>query len=136
MRRAIPLALAALALAACQPAPDNPDLDADRFGTLEDGSDNPSVRGSGTRYDCDTGATVFAERRGATMLISLADGRNLALPRVDATGGGTRYAESGWVWFATGDRAVLTEQGGQANCRVASGLPDANLGAAPLPEAI
>lgn len=27
------------------------------------------------------------------------------------------YAADGWVWFVDGDRAVLTEQGGQKNCR-------------------
>ena len=114
MRYVIPVLF--LGLAACQPVTDNPPIDAgfDGGGAF---AQNPSVAGSGTRYDCDTGETVFAEVRGRQALISLDDGRNLALPRVD----GNRYAGDGWVWFVSGSDAVLTEQGGQRNCRTAQG---------------
>ena len=74
----------------------------------------------GTPYVCDTGSAVRAQLQGGSMGLVLDDGRALSLPRVTGATTGTTYGSEGWVWFTTGDSAILTEQGGQQNCRVST----------------
>ncbi|MEO0859903.1 MAG: hypothetical protein AAFY65_04765 [Pseudomonadota bacterium] len=88
-------------------------------GTVSDGPD-PIAFAGGTPWVCDTGAALRTEQQGSAIGLVLDDGRALSLPRVQSTGGGTTYGADGWVWFAQGDTAILTEQGGQKNCRRAS----------------
>ena len=112
MKRAVPLLMI---LAACDPAGAPP------ITNVED----PPARiptGSGQRYDCDTGATFFANNGATGALVTLDTGEALQLPRVGSSAGGTQYAANGVVWFVQGSRAVLTERGGQINCRVAGGF--------------
>lgn len=118
MRNAI---IAAVVLAACAPtAPvSNPD---------GGGSTGPALSGAAT-YGCDNGQTIQATRGPRAVRLLLQDGRQLDLPRVEIPGRNVTYAADGWVWVVDGDRAVLTEQGGQANCTIGA---DATGGFAPL----
>lgn len=105
MRLIVPLVLAGLA--ACAPAA--PNITA-----------VPVAFAGGAAYTCDDGQTIRVERRAGSLGIMLGDGTPLDLPRVQ-TLDGTRYAADGWVWFESGPTAILTQQGGQANCRIAAG---------------
>ena len=77
--------------------------------------------GSGQRYDCDTGATFFANNGATGARVTLDTGAQLQLPRVATIGNGVQYAAEGRVWFVEGTRAVFTERGGQVNCRRSGG---------------
>lgn len=112
MKRLAALCLAATACAPVEP-PSSPD---------------PIAFAGGTNWACDDGSAVRTQLQGtATMGLVLGDGTPLALPEVPGPTG-NRYAADGWVWFTNGGTAILTQQGGQINCRVSAAPP-----AAPVP---
>ncbi|MBM2576804.1 MliC family protein [Jannaschia sp. Os4] len=131
MKRILPLLL----LVACAPAPEQEEV-------------VPVAFAGGTPFLCDDGQTIRTQLRGDRLGLVLGDGTPLDLPAVQ-TPAGLRYAADGWVWFRRGDNAILTQQGGQVNCRIADttaaapptgGVPAADApapsGVRPLPAAI
>ena len=72
------------------------------------------------KYDCDNGSTINSTASDRSATISLDDGTNIRLDRIDTPSDARRYSDGGYVWFVDGDDAVLTERGGQLNCRVSA----------------
>ena len=70
----------------------------------------------GTPYLCDTGERIAVAYRGRSAVVNLPDGRSRTLPAVESASG-ARYAEPGLVWFVEGPSGILTDRGGQAQCR-------------------
>ena len=113
MRRALPLVL----LAACAPVAEE--------------TPTPVAFAGGTAWRCDDGQSIRTQQNGDRLGLVLGDGTPLDLPAVQ-TPAGLRYAADGWVWFRRGDGAILTQQGGQTNCRLsAAPLAAAPVGPAP-----
>ena len=111
MRNLIPLAVIT-PLLACSPVTDEI--------AFEDAETPGAAFVGGTTYVCDTGEAIRTQSRGASIVIALDNGNALTLPRVSGFGAGTTYAADGWVWVVRGESAILTQQGGQSNCDVAS----------------
>jgi membrane-bound inhibitor of C-type lysozyme len=100
--------LAPTILAACVPAVP-PNLAAPQVDPI------PVTQGSLAFYACDDGQTIGTRLAPGRVALTLGDGTPLDLPLIQ-TPGGPRYAADGWIWFTDGDRAILTQQGGQTNC--------------------
>ncbi|WP_308916784.1 MliC family protein [Jannaschia sp. LMIT008] len=107
----VPIVL--LTLTACDPAEPLPD---DPSAAIPSGPPTGATRS----YECDTGVTLTASRDAGSAQLRLETGEVLRLPRIPEAAP-TTYASDGFVWFVQGNRGVLTDRGGQKNCRVQAG---------------